>query len=208
MSSLGLILNLSWIVLFHPQALLRVSGYAEADWIEQTVAELLLLGADPNACCTGVFSNSALHETTLSDNGIVASALVAAGADMEARNVLDRTPLHEAAVQNSVKVAKVLIEAGANIHATDYLGNTALDFARESWSWEVAELLEWEGANRLTRKKCKQRRENFIVVARIIFERYYCTCAACMIPIRIKFVSKSASIVELLFPKYLLLVLK
>ena len=128
---------------------MNLAKTAETSTTERAVTDLLSRGADPNACCD-VFddSNSALHQTAYQDNAIVASALIAAGANIETKNIFERTPLHEVGEFNAVKVAGILLDAGADVEAREFLGNTPLHIAATFGSLEVAKILVSRGADK------------------------------------------------------------
>ena len=50
--------------------------------------------------------------------------LIAAGANVEAKNKYGKTPLHYAAEYNRLEVAQALIAAGANLEAKDKVSST------------------------------------------------------------------------------------
>lgn len=107
---------------------------------------LLARGASPNACCN-VLGGTALHETAHVDNDATAMVLIAAGADINAKDVLQDTALHVAALSNSVTVATILIRAGAELNAKDSIGETPLHHAAEFGNVEIVDVLLAAGAN-------------------------------------------------------------
>ena len=77
----------------------------------------------------------------------IARRLIAAGADVNARNRNASTPLIEAAKNGAVEVARLLVQHGADLEARDnerYL--TALEWALQSEQPEVAQVLRAAGA--------------------------------------------------------------
>ena len=70
----------------------------------------------------------------------VVRALVEAGADIEAGDILEATPLHVAATFNSSSVVKVLIEAGADVNALDNRQRSPLHQSAKC-NWSVAPVL-------------------------------------------------------------------
>ncbi len=74
---------------------------------------------------------TALHRATSSVTIIL---LLAAGADVHARDNDGNTPLHNA---KSAEAVKVLIEAGADVHARDNDGNTPLHNAKSAEAVKV-----------------------------------------------------------------------
>lgn len=81
------------------------------------VKRLLAAGADPKDKMNGL-GHTALHGVATAE---IASALLAAGADVMARTAKQKTPLH--LVKNAA-VANVLVEAGADVFAEDEDGLT------------------------------------------------------------------------------------
>ena len=59
----------------------------------------------------------------------VVASLLAAGADLEARNKYGSTPLHRAAYFGHPETVKQLVEAGAALTAKDLEGLTPLEYA-------------------------------------------------------------------------------
>jgi len=56
--------------------------------------------------------------------------LVAAGADVNARQSGDFVALHNAAQHGNLTICQILLAAGADIHAQTNAGHTALHYAR------------------------------------------------------------------------------
>jgi ankyrin repeat protein len=63
-------------------------------------------------------------------SGSIASVLVEAGAEVDARDSVGRTPLHYAAEQGYDRIVSVLLEGGADVTARDRAGATPLDLAK------------------------------------------------------------------------------
>lgn len=94
---------------------------------EHIVRTLIEAGADVNVkrvkCCL-VFSefrtfedDTPLHEAAKLGYANIASILIEAGADIEAKSYSHKTPLDTAASFNHYNVAKLLIDAGANVNS-------------------------------------------------------------------------------------------
>lgn len=113
---------------------------------KQKVKELLAAGANPDACCN-IFGNRPLHETGHFDNSVVASALIKAGADVNAENGNQDTPLHLAGCNGAADVAKLLIKAAARLDVLNSFQETPLHQATESGSVKVVKLLLQAGAD-------------------------------------------------------------
>lgn len=128
------------------KGLMKLADTAVNASTKASVMKILSKGANPNACCN-TFGGTALHLSTNFDNYIVASALIAAGADVDAKDSIGDTPLHDAAIVNAHRVTKLLIEAGANVDVIDDILETPLHHAFEWGSVDVAKLLLNAGAN-------------------------------------------------------------
>jgi len=75
------------------------------------------------------FCDTPLHLATRFGREDLAALLIAAGADVEARNELNHRPLHVAATYGRPTVAKLLLARGADLNARDRGGKTPLHSA-------------------------------------------------------------------------------
>lgn len=69
----------------------------------------------------------ALHTAAFYDDAAMIDRLVAAGADVNARDNLGRTPFHHAAMGRSMHAMDGLVRAGADVLARDHDGADAFD---------------------------------------------------------------------------------
>ena len=114
-----------------------------------TIDFFLSQGFDVNA--TSKDRSTALHlAVDVEENGEVIRALVAAGANIEAREDEGKTPIHLATAQCYDENLRVLIELGADIEARDNEGLTPLMIAAGSFRKQMKVLLS-AGANVHTR---------------------------------------------------------
>lgn len=90
---------------------------------------------------------TALHETL----GASVVPLLAAGADLEARDSAGRTPLLSATQHHRTTAVAALLQAGASVHAANVRGQTALHMAYAARSRALIDLLEQAGAPRTAR---------------------------------------------------------
>jgi ankyrin repeat protein len=94
---------------------------------------------------------TALHYAAFFGSPEAVRALVAAGADLEARSTNqefapEATPLHSAAAAGRMDNAEALLEAGANPNARQHGGFTPLMEAEQQGNLDLAELLIRHGA--------------------------------------------------------------
>lgn len=109
------------------------------------VALLLARGAEVSTPARHAFQVAPLHAALAGPTPQVARALVAAGADVNARQQGGVTPLQEAAANGAVDLVGLLLERGADPAARDENGRTAADWARERGQTAVLEILEGPG---------------------------------------------------------------
>lgn len=115
---------------FTPDGFFRAIDHGD----KKSVALYLEAGMDPNT--KGNWDTSALTKAAESNQPEAAQLLVAAGADLNARNKDDRSPAYMAVNSGSVdrgaKVLDILIKAGADLKATYRNGRTLLHLAVDS----------------------------------------------------------------------------
>ena len=80
----------------------------------------------------------ALHKACEKGNIEAVKQHLAAGADVNVRDMIRRTPLHYAA---NKEIAELLIEKGADVKAKDEGGKTPLDVAIQFKELEITNLL-------------------------------------------------------------------
>ena len=117
---------------------------ASANGILTLVELLLSLGADPGATDGGGHTPlyTVANECTTAEGASVVRALVARGADVNAKGGVTRcTPLHMAARRGSVEIAQALLECGADLAARDTKGDTPLRRALNCKKPQVAAVL-------------------------------------------------------------------
>lgn len=93
-----------------------------------------------NRCACGTALHTAV-EYKSSGFADVLRALLAAGADVNARNYAEITPLHVAATSGCANNVSVLLSAGADVHAVDNYGDTALHMAARHGCAEIVTVL-------------------------------------------------------------------
>ncbi|MFO1503060.1 MAG: ankyrin repeat domain-containing protein [Steroidobacteraceae bacterium] len=93
-----------------------------------------------------VDGTTALHWAVYNDDAELVDRLVAAGADVNARNDYGATPLAQAAVVGNVRIIKRLLGAGADVESANADGQTALMVLSRSSNVEAAKLLLKRGA--------------------------------------------------------------
>ena len=82
------------------------------------------------------------------DHKEIAEVLIAAGADVNAKNNRDMTPLHQAARSGRNEIAGLLIAKGADVNAKDENSLTPLDQAIQRKKPKTANLLRKHGGKR------------------------------------------------------------
>src|SRR6516164_4319881 len=97
----------------------------------KVVAETLIRhGAEVNVH-SGPIQGTPLHTAARRDNVVVASVLLSAGADIEARDIKGETPLRRALNCRQGGMIRLLLEHGANPDALDKRGVTPRQVAKE-----------------------------------------------------------------------------
>ena len=120
---------------YQPLGLAAFFGQAE------TVACLLSNGAAVNQPSNNPMRVMPLHSAVAGGHLAVAQALLAAGADVNARQSDDFTPLHGAAQNGQAEMIQLLLDYGADREAPSASGKRARDFAVESGNEEALRLL-------------------------------------------------------------------
>ena len=98
-----------------------------------------------------------LHMAATNPDISALQALLAAGADVNAKDMDGNTPLHMAAYSNKFEQTKLLLEAGADVNAISTGGRTPVAMARKSRADDVIELISlWMLKGCKAGKKCIQ----------------------------------------------------
>ena len=92
-----------------------------------------------------MLAGTPLHYAAIKGHKEVVELLIAAGADVNAKDIDEWTPLHRAADAGHKEVAELLIAKGALVNAKDRVGETPLDFAINKNRTETADLLREHG---------------------------------------------------------------
>lgn len=109
---------------------------------------LVAAGADIHEAEPKYRSNSLHLAANSSKNPKVIDALLAAGANINARNYLGETALIMAVNGNDeTRISTELINSGADINACDYQGHSVLEYAKAAKRTYVVNLLKEKGAN-------------------------------------------------------------
>ena len=101
---------------------------------------LIEQGADVNAYAENPDRVAPVHAAAAARDHETMKLLIARGADVNAKQVMDYTPLHGAASRGDIEMAKLLLAHGANRDAKAADGMTAEDVARK---YGHAEFAEW-----------------------------------------------------------------
>ena len=118
------------------------ASFAITVQVERPGEEPLTVSGDPNVSDSRT-GRTPLHAAAMANAPRLIAALVAAGADVEARDRDDLTALHSAAVANAPAAIAALLEAGADIEARNRFGETPLIFAASRYApTAIAALLE------------------------------------------------------------------
>lgn len=109
----------------------------------EVVDFLIAKGADVKAVAKNAMQVTALHSAVANGgDSRIARALVAAGADVNAKQRHGWTPLHGAAHGGDRELVELLLARGADPDVKHQEGKTALDLARENGHEDVVTLLE------------------------------------------------------------------
>jgi len=122
-------------------------------WDLETELAAQELGFQPSACFmvweakrTGTL-DKALRNAARDGHAAVVELLLAAGADVKAKNEYGETALHQAAWYGHAAIVELLLAAGADVDAQDEAGWTALHEAAQEAHAAVVELLLAAGAD-------------------------------------------------------------
>lgn len=108
---------------------------------QTTALWLLEHGADVEAVAHNEQRIRPIHAAASYGNLVVLRALLARGADVNARQQQDFTPLHTAAQRDDGDMARLFLEHGADVQARDALGRTPAQLAQELGHDSLASLL-------------------------------------------------------------------
>lgn len=97
---------------------------SNGDWV--TVVNICKASPEAATFQHGPHDKTLLHEATFHGKLTAVSALLAAGADVNATSRLGFTPLHAAARANRPRIIEVLLQNGAKPDAADHYGSTPL----------------------------------------------------------------------------------
>jgi ankyrin repeat protein len=111
---------------------------------EEIALWLMDQDADVNAVAKNKQQVRPVHAAAANGNLTLLQALLARGADVNARQEGDFTPLHEAANNGHMAMAQLFLQHGADVNAKSAQGQTPLALALEKGHHDVAELLRQE----------------------------------------------------------------
>ena len=110
------------------------------------ILAMLFLGTIAIIVQTIPDKNQELIDAAYSGDIKEVKALIAAGADVNAKNNYGFTALMEAALMGHTEIAKALIAAGADVNAKSNRGETALMDAASMGHTEIVKILKAAGA--------------------------------------------------------------
>ena len=105
-----------------------------------TIAALVLVG-----CSKPPPPDISIHDAAITGNVEAVKQHLAAGTDVNAKELGGYTPLHKAAWGDRKEIVELLIAKGADVNAKRYDGATPLDCATWFSQKEVADLLRKHG---------------------------------------------------------------
>jgi ankyrin repeat protein len=108
----------------------------------EAVQLLLERGADPHAVSATFGGVTPLHSAAAARNNAGARALLAAGADADARQQGGFTAIHEAALTGNTELVEDLLASGADATLATDEGKAAADYARQGGHDALAERLQ------------------------------------------------------------------
>ena len=120
--------------------------FAAAAGDAQIVSTLLSHGADPNVAAV-IRALTPLHLAARSGHQAAAASLLAAGANVDAKETGGQTPLFWAAVADYSDVVHTLLGAGAKVNLRDHDGNTVLCYAAATGGVDIIMQLISKGAD-------------------------------------------------------------
>jgi ankyrin repeat protein len=113
---------------------------------QEAAADVLLArGAPVDAVTRNDMANQPLHAAAAGGNVSICRKLIAAGADVNARQHGGFTPLHEAVLRGDRAMVELYIESGADVSLSDNEGKTALAIAGAQAHTGIIELLRDAG---------------------------------------------------------------
>ncbi|CVK86462.1 uncharacterized protein FMAN_06267 [Fusarium mangiferae] len=104
----------------------------------KTLSKIIECGANANEPFLSDGDSTTLHWAARESKAEIAKALLASGANVDARDYFDRTALYYACMKNSIEVVEILIAYGADVNAEERSHLTPLWLAAQSGSIECA----------------------------------------------------------------------
>ncbi len=135
----------------------RPAPLVEAVRARDDAAALRLLQESKSAAQErAVDGTTALHWAVYNDDVALVERLLAAGADVNAKNDYGATPLSQAAVVGNARVIRALLTAGADVESPNADGQTALMVLARTSNVEAARLLLKRGAKANAREHWRE----------------------------------------------------